>query len=134
MNCRRLICILLGCTLYGSVPASSETLHRVKISIVRHESSIRTSIGNRDAYLIRIAPKSGKVFIARMVDEYPAYEQTLPFASLNDGALFSVALRPIADCHGETADVTAEAPVRSFLVVHGSWRIRKAQTKDEWWR
>jgi hypothetical protein len=108
--------------------------HRVRVSIVRHESSIHTSVGNRDAYLVRVTPKSGKVFIARMVDEYPAYEETLPLSSLIDGALFSVALRPTPDCDWEAPDENAEGPVRCFSVVHGSWKLGKLQNKDEWWR
>jgi hypothetical protein len=136
--CRSLY-ILLMVALYGwTNSAAAETPHRVKVSIVRLESSLHTSVGNRDAYLIRVTPKSGRTFAARMVDEYPSYADTLPGSSVGERASFSVALRrtPYCDDAPERmgASVAGDQSVPCFAVIHGSWRAPKLQAKDEWWK
>lgn len=114
-----------------SSQASTDQPHRVNVAIVRRESSVHSSVANRDSYLIQITPKSGKAFTARMVDEYPPYEQTLPFVSIGEGAAFSVALRRASYCD-DLED--AGSSIRCFAVVHGSWKVPKGQLRDEWWK
>jgi len=103
--------------------SASDQPHRVTVAIVRLESSVHSSVANRDSYLIQVTPKSGRVFTARMIDEYPAYEQTLPFASIGDGAAFSVALRRASYCDDLE---NAGSSIRCFAVVHGSWKTPRA--------
>lgn len=114
------------------VPGCAENVtHRVSVAIVRRESYVHSSVANRDSYLIQITPKSGKPFTARMIDEYPSYEEGLPFASLGDGAAFSVTLRRASYCD-DLED--AGSSIRCFAVVHGSWKVPKGQLRDEWWK
>jgi hypothetical protein len=118
-----------------SVPGCAENVtHRVKVTVVRRESSIHSSVANRDSYLIQVTPKSGKVFMARMIDEYPPYEDTLPLTSVNDGAGFSVALRRAAYCDDGLTTSSLDSSMRCFAVVHGSWKVPKGQLRDEWWK
>jgi hypothetical protein len=126
--------VLCACTRL----AASEAVHRVRVSIVRHEAAIHTSLGNQDIYLIYVTPKSGKAFAATMVDEYPSYADGLPFQSVSDGTTFSVALRRTTYCDNgpENGDPAASAdlPVRCFAVIHDSWRIHTRRARDEWWK
>jgi len=117
------------------VPGWAENAtHRVMVTVVHRESSIHTSVANRDSYLIQVTPKSGKVFTARMIDEYPAFEETLPDASVSDGADFSVALRRSSYCDDRWSGKDAKSSMRCFAVVHGSWKVPKGQLRDEWWK
>jgi hypothetical protein len=125
--------------LYGwTNSAAAETPHRVKVSIVRLESSLHTSISNQDVYLVQITPKSGRTFAARMVDEYPSYADTLPVSSVSERASVSVALRRTPYCDDAPgrmgASVASDQSVPCFAVIHGSWRAPKLQAKDEWWK
>jgi hypothetical protein len=131
---RRVILILLTIALYSvNSLAALEQSHRVTVSIIRQESSIHTSIGNRDAYLIKVTSKTGRVYDGEMIDEYPSYAEGLPTSSLSDGETLSVALRRTRYCDTETKETNLASPVRCFEVVHGSWKLPKAQ-RDEWWK
>lgn len=134
-NCLlRSITVLLSVTLYASMAmtlSASEQVHRVKVTIVLRESSLHSSVVNRDSYLIQVSPKSGKAFTARMIDEYPSYEDKLPYISVSDGAAFSVALRRASYCDDLE---NAGSSIRCFAVVHGSWKVPKGQHRDEWWK
>lgn len=115
---------------------ASEASHRVHATVLRRESSIRTSLSNRDVYLIQVVPKSGKAFVARMIDEYPPYADTLPDFVVGDEEKFSVALRRTPYCDepmGQTNPTGAEPSVRCFAVVHDSWKINDP-VRDQWWK
>ena len=136
---RRWIGILLTFVLCGWTKlAGYEATHQVKVSIVRYESAIHTSISNQDIYLIHVTPKSGKAFAAKMIDEYPSYADRFPFDSVSDGTTFSVALRrtPYCDNASENGGVAAarDQSLRCFAVIHGSWRIPARHARDEWWK
>jgi hypothetical protein len=113
--------------------AQSSAAHRVKITLLSHESSIHTSLENRDAYIVRVTARSGREFVARMIDEYPSYAADPPFSSLADGAVFSVALRKMAYCDSGLAD-GVQQPMRCFALVHGSWKLPKADADEQWWK
>ncbi len=117
-----------------SMPAHSESLtaHRVKVTIVRQESSVHTSLENRDAYLVRVIPKSGKAFFARIVDQYPADSDRPQLSLVIDQARISAALRRTPYCDG--VDEETGGLLRCFQVVHGSWRLPKASAEGQWWK
>ena len=108
--------------------------HRVNVTVVRQESSVHGSLGNRDAYLIRVMPKSGKGFVARMIDAYPGYVDGGPFLSLTKGETVSVTLRRLPYCDGKFKEDDSDESLRCFEVIHGSWRGHKVLAKDEWWK
>jgi len=127
---RRMLIAAILLAGVGLSYADNDT-HRVMITVVHRESAIHSSVANRDSYLIQIKPKQGKAFTARMIDEYPPYEETLPIASVNDGSVFSVALRRASYCDDRE---TSDPSMRCFAVVHGSWKVPKGQLRDEWWK
>jgi hypothetical protein len=128
-------CVLLMVALWGgATAAASEAAHRVKVTIVRLESAIHTSLSNHDVYLVQVTRKSGSTFAARMVDEYPSYAETLPVASLSERAIFSVALRRTPYCDVASREQSADQSMRCFAVVHGSWKIPKRNAAADWWR
>lgn len=113
--------------------SASEVAHRVNVTILRCESSIRTSVGNRDAYVVRVRPKSGREFEARIVDEYPGYSNPSLISLDKDVASASVALRRAPYCDSEPSGQRGAHQIRCFAVVHGSWRIPKSR-EDQWWK
>jgi hypothetical protein len=128
--------LLLACSFGYRRLAASESSHRVHATILRRESSLHTSLSNQDVYLIQVIPKSGKVFTARMIDEYPSYANALPDSVLREGGSLSVALRRAPYCDeapGQATSVDADSSVRCFAVVHGSWKF-KGLVRDEWWK
>jgi hypothetical protein len=124
---------LCNCMIFAA-PVES---HRVHITIVRQESSIRSSTGNRDAYLVRITPAKGKPFDARMIDRYPSYDEELPSSLIGENVLVSVELQRTPGCDQpvvESAALTNEEPVHCFALVHHSWKAPKGQAVEEWWK
>lgn len=125
------------CCLGGCIAASvlhADMAHRVKVTILRHESSVRTSLGNRDSYLVKVIPKSGKVFVSRIVDTYPEYSDTPRLDLVKDGEVLSVSLRPAQYCDASATPDGEVQPVRCFQVIHSSWRLPKDATEDHWWK
>jgi hypothetical protein len=113
--------------------SASEVAHRVNVTILRCESSILTSVGNRDAYVVRVRPKSGGEFEARIVDEYPGYSDPSLISLDKDVASASVTLRRASYCDSEASRQGGTDLIRCFEVVHGSWRIPKSR-EDQWWK
>jgi hypothetical protein len=113
--------------------SASEVAHRVHVRILQHESSIRTSVGNRDAYVVRVEPKNGNEFKARIVDEYPGYLDPPVISFDTDDASPSVALRRAPYCDSDVPGQDGTDQIRCFEVVHGSWRTPKS-AKEEWWK
>jgi hypothetical protein len=134
----RLSASVLGAILFvgqigiGSC-SSREVAHRVNVTILRCESSIRTSVSNRDAYVVRVRPKSGREFEARIVDEYPGYSEPSPISFDKHIESASVALRRAPYCDSEASGQSRNDQIRCFEVVHGSWRIPKSRG-DQWWK
>jgi hypothetical protein len=131
----RLSIFLLSSSFFTcSGHTATNRAHRVTVAIVRQESSIHGSLENRDAYLVRVAPKSGKEFVARMIDVYPGYAEGGPFLSLAEGDTVSVALRRLPYCDGGFGDEAKDGTLRCFEVIHGSWKGNKVLARDEWWK
>lgn len=112
---------------------ASEASHRVTVTVLRHESSIRTSVGNRDAYVVRVQPKGGVSFVARIVDRYPGYSDTALIPAAENDSHLSVALRRAPYCDSGQIETDSTDQMRCFEVVHGSWRLPK-QAEDQWWK
>jgi hypothetical protein len=72
--------------------AQDSRSHRVKARLVSQESSLHTSVSNRDVYLMRVMPGSGAAFDATVVDSYPAYAEALPLHGLSKDITVSVKL------------------------------------------
>jgi hypothetical protein len=129
-----LTCLFLLLGPNGLSYAENSAAHRVKVTIIHREASIHTSISNRDAYLVRIMPKSGRAFVARIVDQYPAYSDAPGFSPTRDEISISVALRRAPYCDEGGNDDDGERMVQCFEVVHESWRFPKAAIEEQWWR
>jgi hypothetical protein len=123
--------LLTGMSALGY--AQSSAAHRVKIMLLSHESSIHTSLENRDAYIVRVTARSGREFVARIIDEYPGYAADPPFSSFADGTVFSVALRRMAYCDGSLSEDVQQS-MRCFALVHGSWKLPKPGADEQWWK
>lgn len=113
--------------------AFGEKAHRVRVVIIKQESTVHTSVGNRDAYVVRVEPKSGNQFVARIVDRYPGYSDTALIPAVENDSHFSVALRRAPYCDSGQIETDKTDQMRCFEVVHGSWRLPK-QAEDQWWK
>jgi hypothetical protein len=117
---------------FAEAGVASEASHRVKVTILRRESSIHSSISNRDEYVVRIQPKSGKRFVARIVDQYPGYSDAPLIGAGKDGVLLSVSLRRAPYCDSDMNPEYGLESMKCFEVVHDSWRLPK--NADDWWK
>jgi hypothetical protein len=125
--------------LVGGCWGSSDTAtkHRVNVTVLRRESVLRSSTGNRDAYLVRVTPAKGRPFDARMIDRYPGYAEGMPASYIGENIQLSVELRRAPSCDEpavESVALTDAGEVRCFELVHQSWRSPKGQSVDEWWK
>ena len=124
----------LGLSLFVAFPlpiavCSAQASHRVSVTLLRQESSIHTSLTNRDSYIVRIQPKSGKRFDARIVDQYPSYVPDAALLPASDDINYSVSLRRAPYCDS----VLDGSKMKCFEVVHETWRLPKA-AEDQWWK
>ena len=131
-KCRRYAFYFVAGVMAAMV-AQGEATHRVKVVLIRQESALHTSLAKRDVYLVSVKPKSGKDFVARVVDQYPEYADTPGVSSGNAEALLSVTLRRAPYCDGAAMGSNEEGTVRCFEAVHGSWRLPKTK-EDQWWK
>jgi hypothetical protein len=102
--------LIISSTLCAIGQADSTSAHRVRAVLISSESSVRSSLGNRDSYLIRIVPANGRPFLARMIDNYPSYADTFPRYLQAPGSSFSIELRRAAFCDqtSKTHEVSGE--------------------------
>jgi hypothetical protein len=122
--------IATGCIVSVAMAHGAES-HRVKAVFVAQESSLHTSLNNRDVYLLRVKPQHGAIFEAIAIDNYPGYADALPLHSLADGAHFSVKLERTPYCDQVARD--GQAAMRCFTIERGSWKGPK-KAADEWWK
>lgn len=101
---------------------------------MNRESSLHTSVGNRDVYLLRITPRSGAAFDAIAVDSYPGYAEALPLRRLTKDVTFSVKLVRTPYCDHSVTNDGQELAVRCFMIDHGSLKMPKDATSDPWWK
>jgi hypothetical protein len=131
------IALLTTITLCSSCLASSEEhrFHRVTITVVAHESTLRTSMTNRDAYRMRVQTSRGETFEALAVDAYPSYEDELPSGLQAEGLSFSVRLKRSPDCDRTPPNAVLSGTLPCFSLEHGSWKIpRGMRLEQAWWR
>jgi hypothetical protein len=103
--------------------------HRVNVTLLKQESSVHTSLANRDSYIVRIRPKTGKMFEARIVDEYPGDLPAPALLPARDDINYSVSLRRAPYCDS----VTDGSEIKCFEADHNSWRSPKT-IEDQWWK
>jgi hypothetical protein len=104
--------------------SASDAAHRVHASILSRESSLHTSLSNRDVYLLRVSPRQGPAFDAIAVDSYPGYATALPIGLLHPGAVVSIRLIRNPDCDRSAGANDADT-LRCFTIEHGSWKLPK---------
>lgn len=121
--------------LWSALPCiAGQQSHRVKITIIRQESSVHTTVTHRDSYIAQVHLKDGKQFIARILDQYPGYDRSLNLQPLSDGAMYSVSLRRAADCDSLNTDAADVGQMKCFEAIHGSWRLPRSVSQDQWWK
>lgn len=154
------VVVIASSVICGSVRADGPSIHRVRAVMLDTETSVRTTVNNRDSYLIRIMPRHGQPFLARMIDNFPPYADPLPDYLRSQGTTFSVELwratfcdqnqdrktNPMNRMSDSEIDQAPEAitlasqdehpggVTRCFIAVHGSWKNAKGEQKDEWWK
>lgn len=130
----QVICLTAAAIAATGAVSWGETSHRVRVTIVGQQSSLHTSVSNRDVYLLRVTPRKGSAFDAIAVDNYPAYAEALPTPLLNTGAAFSVKLLRTPYCDRVAGGDGQGASVRCFAIDHGSWKMPKSIVPDPWWK
>jgi hypothetical protein len=111
-----------------------ETPHRVKAGLIKQESALHTSIGNRDVYLLRVTPRNGTAFDAIVEDEYPGYAEPLPLHRLTKDLTFSVKLVRTPYCDRPVGGDGQETTVRCFTIERGSLKMPKNAASELWWK
>lgn len=133
--CRLVLCMGLGIAtrlVFSSHVIAAEDLHRVRATMIERESSLHTSVDNRDVYRVRVAPQRGRPFDALVVDNFPSYAEALPDYLQREGATFSIELRRTPYC--DQSGVDEGKLTRCFSVTHGSWRPSNGAHPDAWWK
>lgn len=128
------ICIVTAVITATVTLAQAEISHRVKAVLMNRESSLHTSVGNRDVYLLRVTPRSGAAFDAVAVDSYAEYAETLPLCRLTKDVTFSIKLIRTPYCDRAIKSEGQELTVRCFMIDHGSLKIPKNAASDPWWK
>jgi hypothetical protein len=128
------ICIVTAVITATVTLAQAEISHRVKAVLMNRESSLHTSVGNRDVYLLRVTPRSGAAFDAIAVDSYPEYAEALPLGRLPKNVTFSVKLVRTPYCDRSANSDGQEPGVRCFTIDHGSLKMPKNSATDLWWK
>jgi len=115
-----------------AIVAQGEAAHRVKAALVAEESSLHTSVNNRDVYRLRVTPHHGAAFDAIVIDNYPGYAEALPLHGMPKDTHFSVKLirTPYCDQVGNDEQGT----LRCFAIERGSWKGQRAAETDQWWK
>jgi hypothetical protein len=125
------ICFACFGTLLLATTGEGETAHRVNASVLAERSSVHTSIANRDAYLLRVTPRSGTAFDAIAIDSYPGYAEALPLHDMTKDARFSVRLIRTPYC--DRPDNEGEV-VRCFAIERKGLKILQGNAADQWWK
>jgi hypothetical protein len=153
-----------GSTLMASAASfwPIEKPHKVHVTVFARTSSVRSSGGNRDVYLVQVRPKSGSPFYGRVVDEFPFYEEGVPLQLTSGDAPFSLEMwrDHSCDASGDAAHSAGAVPAvdvsvsRSshkteamstsrqaeieglpcFSAVHRTWKYEGKDREAKWWR
>jgi hypothetical protein len=124
-----LIAAIMATAAIGHGEVSS---HRVKAVLVNQESSLHTSVSNRDVYMLRVVPRSGRAFSALAIDNYPSYAEAMPLHGAPKDTTFSVKLIRTPYCDRTTSDAGSSIPC--FEIERNSWRPLSRATTDAWWK
>lgn len=122
--------IAVGFTI-GRAMAQSTGSHRVNAVLVAQESSLHTSLSNRDVYLLRVMPHHSEAFDAIAIDNYPGYADALPLHDFSKDARFSVKLIRTPYC--DQAGGEGQAVLRCFTIERASWKGPKSAA-NQWWK
>jgi hypothetical protein len=129
---KRSICFVAAITATAAL-CQGEISHRVRAILMNPESSLHTSVGNRDVYILRVTPRKGSAFDAIAVDNYPGYAEALPLRRLTKDVTFSLKLVRTPYCDRPPAANVQDPDMRCFAIDHGSLKIPKSAT-DQWWK
>jgi hypothetical protein len=129
---RALTAVVVGFTVSVAM-AQGAGAHRVKAMLVSQESSLHTSVSNRDVYLLRVMPRSGVGFDATAVDSYPGYAEALPLHGLSKGVIISVKLIRTPYCDLPASEDGQRASTRCFAIERDTVRAPK-NAADLWWK
>lgn len=128
------LCFVAAAMTTTGASSQGEASHRVRATLTNRESSLHTSMGNRDVYLLRIMPRSGAPFDAIAVDNYPGYGEALPLRRLTKDVTFSVKLIRTPYCDRSVSSDGQELAIRCFMIDHSSLKMPKNAASDPWWR
>jgi hypothetical protein len=128
------ICFVAAAITATAAVSQGEVSHRVRAILMKRESSLDTSVGNRDVYLLRITPRSGAAFDAIAVDSYPGYAEAFPLHRLTEDVTFSVKLVRTPYCDRSVSSDGQELTIRCFMIDHGSLKMPKNAALDPWWK
>jgi hypothetical protein len=127
------VCFIGAAITATTFVSQAEVSHRVRATLMNRESSLHTSVGNRDVYLLRVMPRNGATFDAIAVDSYPGYAEALPLRRLTKDVTFSVRLIRTPYCDRLVSSDGQELAVRCFTIDHGSLKMPKNAVTDLWW-
>jgi hypothetical protein len=130
---RHICFVAAAITATGGI-AQGELSHRVTVILLNRESSLHTSISNRDVYLLRVTARSGAAFDAIAVDSYPEYAEALPLRYLTKDVTFSVKLVRTPYCDRPASGDGQELAIRCFMIDRGSLKMPKNAASDTWWK
>jgi hypothetical protein len=155
-----------GSTLMASTSSfwPIEKPHKVHVTVLARTSSVRSSGGNRDVYLVQVRPKSASPFYGRVIDEFPFYDEGIPLKLTSEGAPFTLQLWRNHSCDAainaalaatavpkaggsvSRSDSKQEATSTSlqagsegeelpcFSAVHRTWKYEGKNREPNWWR
>lgn len=125
--------LVAGC-MVNMLMAQSTGSHRVRATLMNQQSSLHTSLSNRDVYLLRVTPRKGGAFDAIAVDSYPGYAEALPLHGMSGNLTFSVRLIRTPYCDLQASDDGQEEPIRCFSIKRDSFKAPKSAASDLWWK
>jgi hypothetical protein len=128
------ICFVAAAITATGAFSQGEVSHRVRAILMSQESSLHTSVSNRDVYLLRVTPRSGAAFDAIVIDSYPEYAEALPLGRLTKNVTFSVKLIRTPYCDRPDSGDGQEFAIRCFTIEHGSLKMPKSAASDLWWK
>jgi hypothetical protein len=131
---KRSICFAAAAIWVTTAPCQGEISHRVRAIVMNRESSLHTSVGNRDVYILRVTPRRGSAFDAIAVDSYPGYAEALPLRRLTKDVIFSLKLVRTPYCDRPATANVQDPDMRCFAIDHGSLKLPKSTESDLWWK
>jgi hypothetical protein len=127
-------CIVFTAMIIATLAAKGEAAHTVKAVVVDQESSLHTSVSNRDVYRLQLMPREGAAFEAIAIDSYPSYAEALPLRQLAKDVPFSVKLIRTPYCDLPAIGEGQGPAVRCFKIERGSLKVPRNAASDPWWK